>query len=387
MHIDLALAERQAQELVARIVAGEPRALETVRWNHPRFRSLSGEALRREPFALADAERVVARLHHFDSWGGLAEFSRAVASGDEDVVRFERAADALIAGDEETLRDLLTAHPALITQRSTRAHRSTLLHYVSANGVEDDRQITPPNIVAIAQRLLRAGADVNAASDAYGGGSTTLGLVTTSAHPRAAGVQIALMDLLLAHGARIDGPDDLPNLVRSAIANGCPEAAVAVARRGVAVDTLYAAAATARMAKVAEHFLSAGATQREAALMVAAQQGHAEVVEWLLDHDVAVDANDGMTALHHAAGGGHLSLVNLLLTRGAPLEAVNEYGGTVLSSTLWFAHHVHPQEFTARKLPRVITRLVEAGARTDVYPDMQKEINDAVHRTGETSSG
>jgi hypothetical protein len=27
---------------------------------------------------------------------------------------------------------------------STRAHRSTLLHYISANGVEDFRQKTPP---------------------------------------------------------------------------------------------------------------------------------------------------------------------------------------------------------------------------------------------------
>ncbi len=369
-----------------RVAGGEPKALDTVRWNHPRFRALSGDALRGEPFALADAERVVARLHHFDSWDALAEFARVVASDDEDVVRFERAADAVIAGDETALSGLLTAHPELATQRSTRAHHATLLHYVSANGVEDDRQITPPNIVAIAQRLLDAGADVNATSDAYGGGSTTLGLVTTSAHPRAAGVQIALIDVLLARGARIDGPDDLPGLVRGAIANGCPEAAVALAIRGVAVNTLFAAAATARMAKVAEHFESAHSTRREAALLVAAQQGHAAIVEWLLDRGVAVGAHHGMTALHNAAAFGHLPVVDLLLARGASLEAVNEYGGTVLSSTIWFAYHVQAAEFTARNLPRTVQRLVEAGARTDVYPEMHQEIADIVGRTRETSS-
>ena len=37
--------------------------------------------------------------------------------------------------------------PELIRQRSSREHRSTLLHYVSANGIEDFRQRTPPNIV------------------------------------------------------------------------------------------------------------------------------------------------------------------------------------------------------------------------------------------------
>jgi len=44
-------------------------------------------------------------------------------------------------------------------------HEST----VSANGVEDFRQKTPENIVAIARVLLEAGADVTAESDAYVG--------------------------------------------------------------------------------------------------------------------------------------------------------------------------------------------------------------------------
>jgi len=71
--------------------------------------------------------------------------------------------------------------------RSTRDHHSTLLHYVSANGVEDFRQKTPPNIVEITNLLLDAGAEVDAESDAYGGGCTTLGLVATSVHPEQAG--------------------------------------------------------------------------------------------------------------------------------------------------------------------------------------------------------
>src|SRR2546426_1001361 len=74
---------------------------------------------------------------------------------------FESAVDAIVGGDLAGLAALLKSEPALVRERSTREHRSTLLHYVSANGVEDYRQKTPANIVQIAKLLLDAGADVN----------------------------------------------------------------------------------------------------------------------------------------------------------------------------------------------------------------------------------
>ena len=43
-----------------------------------------------------------------------------------------------------------------------RSHRATLLHYVGANGVEDYRQRSPQNAVAVAEALLAAGAEVDA---------------------------------------------------------------------------------------------------------------------------------------------------------------------------------------------------------------------------------
>ena len=60
---------------------------------------------------------------------------------------FEAAADAVVSGDITALAKLLSENPALVTERSPREHRSTLLHYVSANGIEDFRQKTPQNIV------------------------------------------------------------------------------------------------------------------------------------------------------------------------------------------------------------------------------------------------
>jgi hypothetical protein len=98
----------------------------------------------------------------------------------------------------------------LIRAQSARRHRATLLHYVAANGVEDFRQLTPPNAVAIAKALLEAGAEVDALANTYGGGNaqTTMNLLVSSTHPAEAGLQPALVDTLLDYGAAIDGLDN-----------------------------------------------------------------------------------------------------------------------------------------------------------------------------------
>lgn len=378
--ISLEQSRKQAKELVKAHREADRQSLDRIRWNHPRFRGQSDAQIAQGPFVLADAQLVIARLHYFESWARLLDYVHAVEQANPVVQRFELAADAIIAGNLAQLRAMLDAHPELIRQRSTRGHHSTLLHYVSANGVEDYRQITPANIVEVATLLLDRGAEVDATSDAYGGGSTTLGLISTSAHPRARGVQIALIDLLLARGAKIDGEDDLPNLVSAALSNGCPEAAMALARRGARVNTLYAAAGIGDMARVQALLDAANQRKRERALIVAAQQGHTEVVTFLLDAGVDIAASDGMTALHNASAGGHLGLMQLLIARGAPLEALNAYGGTVLSSTLWFAYHVSDAEFRARQLVSAIEALIAAGARTDFYPELLAEVEGVYER-------
>jgi len=83
---------------------------------------------------------------------------------------FERAADAVVFGDLETLRSLLDQEPALVHARSARRHRATLLHYCAANGTEDPRQRTPDNAPAIARFLLERGADPTAECPMYGCG-------------------------------------------------------------------------------------------------------------------------------------------------------------------------------------------------------------------------
>ena len=111
------------------------------------------------PSTLADAQRVLARAHGFGSWVAFADHVEGIAGN-----AFEAAADAVVAGAEETLGQLLRADPGLVRARSARRHRATLLHYVAANGVD-------------------------ALADTYGGGvaQTTLNLLVSSAHPAHAG--------------------------------------------------------------------------------------------------------------------------------------------------------------------------------------------------------
>ena len=144
---------------------------------------------------------------HMDvlSWPKFARHIEDLQLVNTAVSAFETAADAIVAGDLATLERLLRDDPSVVHARSTREHRSTLLHYVAANGVENYRQKTPANIVQIAEAILKAGAEVDAVADMYGGNATTLGLAATSINPLKAGVQNALIDVLLDHGADI-GP-------------------------------------------------------------------------------------------------------------------------------------------------------------------------------------
>jgi hypothetical protein len=257
---------------------------------------------------------------------------------------FESAVDAIVNGDYVELKRLLAGHPELAHARSSREHRSTLLHFVSANGVEDFRQKTPPNIVEIAKLLLEAGADVNAESDAYGGRQTTLGLTATSCHPEAAGVQIALMTLLIEHGAIIDVSE--PGIgVNACLRNGRFAAAEFLSTRGGALD-LEGAAGLGRLDIVRGHFdenrhLRPPATERQlkAGFAWACEYGQVGVVEFLLQHGVAADAKAGFggeTGLHWAGFTGNAELVKLLLEHGAPLDVRDErYGGTPLEWTIY----------------------------------------------------
>src|SRR5262249_19645786 len=288
------------------------------------------------------------------------------------ISKFETAADAIVDGDLAALRKLLGENPELAQARSTREHRSTLLHYVSANGVEDFRQKTPKNIVEITKLLLKAGADVNAESDAYGGRSTTLGLTATSWHPENAGVQLPLMELLIDHGAMIDGPDG-GSAVNGCLHNGRGEAAEFLASRGARLD-LEGAAGVGRLDVVQGFFKDDGSLQppttpqqTKDGFAWACEFGRTSGVDFLWPKGMEVDAklrHDGQTGLHWAAYGGHVDTVERLLERGAPVDAKDEsYGGTPMGWALYAWGNATEREAERGRYYEVVALLVGAGAK------------------------
>lgn len=269
--------------------------------------------------------------------------------------RFERAADAVIDGDVSTLASLLASHPELATARSARVtdrdppvHRATLLHYVAANGVEDIRQRSPRNAVEVARLLLNAGADPDAVADMYGGQCTTLSMLVSSTPPAQAGVQVALVDVLVDFGASVEpsGQGAWTSPLITALVFGFVDAAEALARLGARVDTLAAAAGLGRLDEALAMLPRASAEDRHRAFALTTQRGHVEIARALLD--AGEDPNRynpaGMHAhagpLHHAALGGHEALVRLLVERGARIDLKDTiYQATPIG---WAEHGGHP---------------------------------------------
>ena len=334
-------------------------------------------------FALADAQHLIARAHGFPNWSAFVSHIEDIAGSDPAARAFEDAADAVVEGDAAALAALIRARPALIHARSTREHRVTLLHYVAANGVEDFRQKTPPNAVEIARMLLEAGAEPDAIAGTYGGDNyqTTMNLLVSSVHPAMRGVQSTLAETLLDFGAAINGVDDDESPIMTALAFGYIDAAETLARRGARVDTVLTAAALGD-AELVESMVIEGGTLRPRvplvaptwlglprdpkshaalALVWASRFGRAAVVKQLLDKGVDPAAHDtmSMTALHWAAGHGHLDVVSMLLRFHPPLEATNQWGGTVLDSTVYLA--VNDPSRGVDYVP-VIELLLAAGA-------------------------
>src|SRR5947209_3474576 len=77
---------------------------------------------------LADAQFFIARAHGFASWPKFARHVGALQHAGSADAKFEQAADAIVSGDIATLRRLIEEAPELVRQRSSREHRSTLLH-------------------------------------------------------------------------------------------------------------------------------------------------------------------------------------------------------------------------------------------------------------------
>jgi ankyrin repeat protein len=367
------IADRVAGLLQTRQSAG-PAALEQIREWHPRFDGWSDEEIRQAPFTEADARLVYAREHGFDSWDDLARRVNLLASDSdaEATEPFLRAFKVLQSGNVAALKSVLRSNPLVARDRGTNgntllnlavsvaAHMNqdvglALVEAVLAAGADvndaNDRGATPlhqagySNQCAIAESLIRGGADLTA--EAHGSGGTPLIFALFWGHREVA-------DVLGRHSAAPRNLRAYAGLGDSAAIEQCfttgtSLSAEACAARGFyrphsgfpdwqpsaeqqeILDEALVWACKSGRTGVLARLLRAGARldadpYRGTPLIWAASRNRIETAAWLIDHGATINHKatfgglthgQGVTALHMAAQSGHLSMVKLLLDRGA----------------------------------------------------------------------
>lgn len=110
---DLAQLKRQARELLAAFVSGEPAAVAEV---NSHFQGAT-----RDAFALHDAQLVLARAYGFPSWPKLKAFV--------DGVTVQRFADAARTGDLATVRRMTSIRPELVHLDVAASDEHRALHH------------------------------------------------------------------------------------------------------------------------------------------------------------------------------------------------------------------------------------------------------------------
>ena len=105
----------------------------------------------------------------------------------------------------------------------------------------------------------------------------------------------------------------------------------------------------------------------QSALIVASQNGHSEVVKLLLDHGAQVDIQDhnGMSSLMMASQNGHHDTTEVLLARRVQVDLQNNDGWSALMFAIWKSHI------------KIAETLLEHGAR--VNKDFLDKISSSKH--------
>lgn len=132
-----------------------------------------------------------------------------------------------------------------------------------------------------------------------------------------------VIDILLGYGADISTRVGDRTALELALAGGHDKAVQLIRSKGsepplpANVDAMLADAARDGDIGLAELLLFHGANPSGKPLMAAAAYGHRNVLNLLLDRgaDMGVQDEHGWTALHHAANGGHIYIVNLLVSQ------------------------------------------------------------------------
>jgi ankyrin repeat protein len=218
------------------------------------------------------------------------------------------AVEAIRSGDIDALKQALGTDRDLV--RTTIDGQRTLLH------VATDWPGHFPNNAASVAELIASGADVNA--------TFTGSHSETPLHWAASTDDVAVLDVLLDHGANIEAPGGViggGTPLADAVAFGQWRAARRLVERG-ARTALWQAAALGLTSRVMEYFVGVAMPARDDvtnAFWCACHGGQQETAEFLLEHGADLNwvGHDGFTPLDAASRSGAEGLVRWLRQRGA----------------------------------------------------------------------
>ena len=260
---------------------------------------------------------------------------------------FQEAVASIGTGDVPALERLLNDHPELARQRLT-APGPWLRHKIGGalDGffknpyllwfVAEDVPVfgrLPKNIAEVTRAILRSAQGAPGLQEQL---DSALRLVCWSGVAQRCGVQIELIDTLLDAGAR---PDGGPN---NALVNGHIAAAEHLVARGAEL-TLASAVCLGRWDDARRLSATASESEKQFALVLAALNGRAEAVTWMVEAGADVsrpstDLYSHGTPLHHAVCSGSLATVRALVEAGADTAKPDTaWNGTPLG---WAEHYL-----------------------------------------------
>jgi peptide-methionine (S)-S-oxide reductase len=260
---------------------------------------------------------------------------------------FQQAIALIGAGDVRALERLLTDHPELARGRLANPgpwlrdkiggaldgfFKDPYLLWFVAEDVPVLGRL-PKNIAEVTRAILRAARGAPGWQEQF---DSAIGLVCWSGVAQRCGVQIELLDTLLDAGASPHGGPD------NALVNGHVAAAEHLVARGAAL-TLASAACLGRWDDARRLATTASAGEKQYALVLAALNGKAEAVAWMVGAGADVnrpsaDLYAHGSPLHHAVCSGSLATVQALIEAGAdPRRRDTAWNGTPLG---WAEHYL-----------------------------------------------